>query len=382
MIGRRKLIRLDGLLGTLIDKIRRNLNFDIEFMSVQGFGVKTDNGSYNGVLGMVQRREADFTAASLSLLAERAKAVDFGEWFGFHNTRFLTRVSKLLEGNFLLFQIFTWQAWASIMTFLIVSAASLSAMWMREENTTTTSNTGQIFPAVFISVTTILKTAVNMSSSHLPRHSAGRLVLISSWVVVVVLVAVYRGNLTAFLSIPMVASPPTTIQELLDMGYTLSVSRGYSQYHKMKTSPIMHHLEAFKRAELRQDQGILPKEEYITRLQTQPLALLDISILGDFSVHHQLWFSSPFTDHPGELSINFAILHDLEQLRQPSTVTVMAVPLVMDKYAETRGAERVCTLQMSSEKLFLEIGGLAFPKNSPIKYLFDQHLRDNTSLRP
>ncbi|KAK8395454.1 hypothetical protein O3P69_006246 [Scylla paramamosain] len=156
----------------------------------------------------------------------------------------------------------------------------------------------------------------------------GWLVLISSWVVVVVLVAVYRGNLTAFLSIPMVASPPTTIQELLDMGYTLSVSRGYSQYHKMKTSPIMHHLEAFKRAELRQDQGILPKEEYITRLQTQPLALL---------------------------------------------VTVMAVPLVMDKYAETRGAERVCTLQMSSEKLFLEIGGLAFPKNSPIKYLFDQH---------
>ncbi|KAK8405365.1 hypothetical protein O3P69_001722 [Scylla paramamosain] len=44
-----------------------------------------------------------------------------------------------------------------------------------------------------------------------------------------------------------------------------------------------------------------------------------ISILGDFSVHHQLWLSSPFTDHPGELAYNFAILHDLEQLVQHPT---------------------------------------------------------------
>ncbi|MPC58327.1 hypothetical protein E2C01_052325 [Portunus trituberculatus] len=30
----------------------------------------------------------------------------------------------------------------------------------------------------------------------------------------------------------------------------------------------------------------------------------------------QVWLSSPFTDHPGELACNFAILHDLEQLVQ------------------------------------------------------------------
>ncbi|MPC62823.1 hypothetical protein E2C01_056913 [Portunus trituberculatus] len=44
-----------------------------------------------------------------------------------------------------------------------------------------------------------------------------------------------------------------------------------------------------------------------------------ISILGDFNVRHQLWLSSPFTDHPGELDFNFAILHDLEQLVQHHT---------------------------------------------------------------
>ncbi|MPC44391.1 hypothetical protein E2C01_038064 [Portunus trituberculatus] len=46
---------------------------------------------------------------------------------------------------------------------------------------------------------------------------------------------------------------------------------------------------------------------------------VEISILGNFNVHHQLWLSSPFTDHPGELAFNFAILHDLEQLVQHPT---------------------------------------------------------------
>ncbi|MPC75381.1 hypothetical protein E2C01_069767 [Portunus trituberculatus] len=39
-----------------------------------------------------------------------------------------------------------------------------------------------------------------------------------------------------------------------------------------------------------------------------------IPILGDFNVHHQLWLFSPFTDHPDELALNFAILHDLEDV--------------------------------------------------------------------
>ncbi|MPC32381.1 hypothetical protein E2C01_025691 [Portunus trituberculatus] len=44
-----------------------------------------------------------------------------------------------------------------------------------------------------------------------------------------------------------------------------------------------------------------------------------ISTHGDFNVHHKLWLFSPFTDHPGELAFNFAILYDLEELVQHTT---------------------------------------------------------------
>ena len=44
------------------------------------------------------------------------------------------------------------------------------------------------------------------------------------------------------------------------------------------------------------------------------LPLAEISILGDFNVHHQLCLSSSFNDQPGEQAFNFVSLHDLEQL--------------------------------------------------------------------
>ncbi len=45
----------------------------------------------------------------------------------------------------------------------------------------------------------------------------------------------------------------------------------------------------------------------------------EISILGDFNAHHQLWLASSFTDQSGEQDYNFAILNDLEQFVQHPT---------------------------------------------------------------
>ncbi|MPC17220.1 hypothetical protein E2C01_010069 [Portunus trituberculatus] len=62
--------------------------------------------------------------------------------------------------------------------------------------------------------------------------------------------------------------------------------------------------------------------DYLTSKVEHILSLYpftEISILGDFNVHHEFMLSSPFTDHPGELAFNFAILHDLEQLVQHPT---------------------------------------------------------------
>ncbi|XP_042243464.1 uncharacterized protein LOC121880375 [Homarus americanus] len=316
-------LMLEGELGGYLTKIRNNLDFNLDIHYVQGFGVRASNGSFSGVIGMVQRREVDFAAASLSVLSERAEVLDYCEWFGLHNTRFITKVPSLYDDYFILFQIYSWQAWCVIVGFLALASTMLALTWGQMSD-------GESQPVTrncLAPVTTILKTAVYMASVRQPGSSSGRVVLVSTWMVVMVLVGVYRGNLTAFLSIPRISTPPETIAQLIDMDYTLSISLGFSQYLKMKTSPIRKHQVAFSQAEFRQDRGILPTEEYIQRVKDQPLGLL---------------------------------------------VTVMAVSTVMDKYSDQVGPVKVCTLKSSSEALFLEIGAIAFPKNSPIKALFDR----------
>ncbi|MPC37136.1 hypothetical protein E2C01_030610 [Portunus trituberculatus] len=69
-------------------------------------------------------------------------------------------------------------------------------------------------------------------------------------------------------------------------------------------------------------------------MSVTPVTPTEISILGDFNVHYQLWLSSPFTDHPGEIAFNFAILHDLEQLVQhrwapPITISFLYLVLFL-----------------------------------------------------
>ncbi|MPC76619.1 hypothetical protein E2C01_071036 [Portunus trituberculatus] len=67
------------------------------------------------------------------------------------------------------------------------------------------------------------------------------------------------------------------------------------------------------------------------------------SILRDFNVHHQFWLSSPFTDNPGELAFNFAILHDLEQLVQHPTC-IPDTPNILDLFLTSNHSAYAGTL--------------------------------------
>ncbi|MPC29408.1 hypothetical protein E2C01_022638 [Portunus trituberculatus] len=111
-----------------------------------------------------------------------------------------------------------------------------------------------------------------------------------------------RNNLTCFCPHALESSEFSTIwlrlnshslTKLICAVYLSRNSSDYSKFFDYLTSKVEHILSLY------------PFEE--------------TSILGDFDVYHQIWLSSPFTDHHGELAFNFAILHDLEQLVQHPT---------------------------------------------------------------
>ncbi|GFT52820.1 hypothetical protein NPIL_684471 [Nephila pilipes] len=61
---------LDGLQGKLVQCLADKLNFEIEILIAPDKDIMTDfgNGTFGGIVGMLQRREADMGVMGLTLL--------------------------------------------------------------------------------------------------------------------------------------------------------------------------------------------------------------------------------------------------------------------------------------------------------------------------
>lgn len=65
---------------------------------------------------------------------------------------------------------------------------------------------------------------------YLPEADSGRLVVGTWWLVVLVVVTTYCGNLVAFLTFPRQEAPITTVRELLQHSATITWSLKKSSY--------------------------------------------------------------------------------------------------------------------------------------------------------
>ncbi|XP_069984699.1 glutamate receptor 2 isoform X3 [Penaeus vannamei] len=320
-------ITYDGVFGSFLMQILNNLNVSLELEDYLAVGGLEPDGKPEGLLGAMYTRSIDMCAVILSMIQARAQVIDYSICIVLYSAKFMTKLPQPMVEQFLLFKIYTWQVWCTILGFLCFSSIVSTILWGRldGENTLPWTSTKYIRHAF----TATFKTQVYMGSSHLPKSSPGRIVMTCTWLVVIMVVSVYNGHLTAFLSIPRMSKVPNTVREMIEMGYDMSISRGYSQYYKMKSSPIEEHQYILQTARFRQDVGLTPDQKYITEVLTEPVALL---------------------------------------------VSIVAITGIQDANSETVGAEQVCRLKSGTEPLFTQYGGIAYPQNSPLKEVIDAQL--------
>ncbi|XP_063886428.1 uncharacterized protein LOC135114457 [Scylla paramamosain] len=90
------------------------------------------------------------------------------------------------------------------------------------------------WPSFMSVLALVFKTIVYQGSSLLPRGSPERAAHVSTWLVVLVLVGVFSGNLTAFLFRPVLSTPPTTIHQLVTRDWTIRLDKAYGSHDLVK----------------------------------------------------------------------------------------------------------------------------------------------------
>nr|XP_053646825.1 glutamate receptor 1-like [Cherax quadricarinatus] len=259
---------LVGYLGEVITALATSLDFHYIIMEASSFGSQTPNGSYDGVVGHIERKEGDLGVASLSINHNRYRVIDYTSWLALDPTLFVTRAPIYLKDPFDVFHLFTLDAWSAIGGFLAFSASCVWLFWpsvtprnpgarINEEMSGLAPRSRHYQdnkrPPFLCVLTTVTKAFLNQGSSHTPPSMPGRLVYVFMLLVAIVVFGVYSGNLTAFLSRPVRDVPPTTVSQLVIRDWSIRLDKAYGTHDLVKGTKTEDYQMLYRRAQERGD---------------------------------------------------------------------------------------------------------------------------------
>ncbi|XP_063591441.1 glutamate receptor-like [Penaeus indicus] len=299
---------LVGFLGHVVNTLAASANFRYAIMEGSGFGNVVANGSYDGVVGHIERKEGDLGLASLSITYHRLLSIDYTTWTMFDPMIFLTRAPSIINDPLILFKLYTWQS-------------------IRIINKRESSSLAGFASILFL----VLRTAVYQGSRQPPTSSPGRVVYVCIWAVVIILFAIYSGNLTAFLSKPRVTKPPATIRELVLRDWTISLDKAYGAHDIVKATKTEDYQILYQRAN---ERGAIRENE----------------------------------GAQGESRT------DVSELENEDIAIVMGATGAYYMMNKNKAEDRRCRLTYGTEAIAKKFSALALPKMSLLKPIFDRKI--------
>ena len=207
---------LSGFLPSILDMLVTGLNFTPIIVSPPDgkFGAELPNGSWNGILGMLHRRDAELGLASYYMHEPRRKIVDYIRPVERTHYGFMIRDHPNQRGK----QSINWRAYTEPFTFdLWLATAALlmcaAAIWTAIESVSPNQTREEASrpPEPFW---TALGVLVQQGASTTPEPSSQRILLGSLWVFSVVLFASFTSNIVSLLASTHYVMPFETLEQL------------------------------------------------------------------------------------------------------------------------------------------------------------------------
>ncbi|MPC24166.1 Glutamate receptor 2 [Portunus trituberculatus] len=263
-------VRITGPMGNVLDILSNNMQFEYvakPFFSRKQFcysyelirspekiwGGPDENGKWNGMLGMLQREDAEFAVGPFTITPQRETICDMSVPLSGANKAMMMERPRLrtdMAGFLKAFtlEVLRWrcrpQVWLlTAMSMLAISCATIVLMKIE----------GRVFGHVvknlyWHTILWVIKSFAQEGSLWLPPYDTGR-VLVTTWLLAsLVFMSSYSGILTAMLTLPRVTIPIDSLADLVaqdDLPWKLEGGTSLHQYFREAKSGVQ--LEVYQR---------------------------------------------------------------------------------------------------------------------------------------
>ncbi|GFS89653.1 uncharacterized protein NPIL_315791 [Nephila pilipes] len=194
---------LGGVDGKMLECLSDKLNFKIEFfLSPNGqFGSRHSNGTWNGIIGLVQSGKVDMGVQSLSISEERFEAIDFSIPYYVLQKAFVTKEPGEMPKITAFTYPFSRNVWILYVLMILATAILFQRIIFRNST-------------LLVSFLSVLGSIASQPICNV-RDTPWRRVLLGFWLTIAVAMPFfYKTSFLSFLTMPEKEPVPRTFEQL------------------------------------------------------------------------------------------------------------------------------------------------------------------------
>ncbi|RWS12193.1 glutamate receptor ionotropic: kainate 2-like protein [Dinothrombium tinctorium] len=212
---------LDKIRLAIFNKTGEHFDFDIYEVGDGQYGIKKDDGNWTGLIGALQRKEAKIAVGPVTVMAERESVVDFTvPYYDLVGISLLMKKPISESHIFKFLTVFEGETWLSIFIMYLVSSIALyilDRLSPYSYNSNPRLYAGEPWKRKFDlneSLWFCITSITPQGGGEVPRNSSSKFVVAAWWFICFTLIAIYTGNLAAFLTVARLDPPIETLDDL------------------------------------------------------------------------------------------------------------------------------------------------------------------------